>query len=261
VSSAISACGVRPAPLFVPVEQATELEQLVTPAWIAPASKRGGFLPATPLYQLRKSEPFPMQIEVGFGGIDAVLDRLAALPHAPAREEIVRRIRCNHPGIDVRSLRVGTVLDLRAATLRAPTRKELIASPIVRRAIEQAWIDSQPHDPVERHEEGGWIYLNVRTGEVFTHRAPLGNCAEIDLSRPVLYVDSVIVGTFHTHPHPPEEKYELGPSRTDEEMDGSRGVPGIIRSHAGYHAYGCERRASLRGRTGFFPGTPDRPLD
>ena len=144
---------------------------------------------------------------------------------------------------------------------RAPTRKELIAHPIVRRAIEQAWLDSKPDDPERRHEEGGWIYLNVRTGAVFTHRAALGKCASIDLSSPVLYVDSVIVGTFHTHPHPPDGSYLEGPSRSDEQMDRSRGVPGIVRSWSGYHAYGCERRESLVGRTGFFPGTPERPLD
>jgi hypothetical protein len=143
---------------------------------------------------------------------------------------------------------------------RAPTRRELLVHPIVRRAIEQAWLDSMPQDPEQRHEEGGWIYLNVKTGAVFTHRAERGATAQIDLSVPVLYVDSVIVGTFHTHPHPPGE-YIAGPSRSDMEMDESRGVPGIVRSWAGYHAYGCEQRASLEGKTGFFPGTPERPLD
>jgi hypothetical protein len=251
------------ATLFVPVERAEGLVPVIAgdAPWISPRFRGGERRPVTPLYSLRNATTFPDRVEVGFGGLEAVIQRLLPLRGAPEREEILRRIRFNHPGIDVFALRLGTVLDLRSPQPRAPDRRELLASPIVRRAIEDAWKDSQPFDPDARHEEGGWIYMNTKTGEVFAHRALNGVSASIDLSVPTLFVDAVIVGTFHTHPHPLEERYELGPSRSDEEMDESRGVPGIVRSHAGYHAYGPERRLSLEGHTGFFPGTAERPLD
>jgi hypothetical protein len=153
----------------------------------------------------------------------------------------------------------GTAIEREVTELRAPTGAELIESPIVQQAIEAAWIDSKSNDPAARHEEGGWIYMNVKTGQVFTARAPVGAIASIDLSTPIHYVDSVVVGTFHIHPHPSSEGWVVGPSASDVAMEMSRGTPGIIRSDQGYEAYGWERRTSLSGSWAY-PGTPERPL-
>ena len=129
----------------------------------------------------------------------------------------------------------------------------------MRDAIEVAWIDSDTASPTGRHEEGGWIYMNVETGAVFTDRVDAGAQAHIDLSQPPHHPGAVIVGTFHTHPNPSAEGWDPYPSVSDQQMEGSRGTPGIVRSDKGYHPYGPERRASLEGNW-FFPGTAENPL-
>lgn len=45
-----------------------------------------------------------------------------------------------------------------------------MVNPIVVQAIEQAWIDSQPSDPLLRHEEGGWIFIDTATGQIAVRR-------------------------------------------------------------------------------------------
>src|SRR2546430_3728001 len=57
---------------------------------------------------------------------------------------------------------------------RPPTALELLANPDVLQALAGAWADSQVGDPANRHEEGGWIYLEVSTGVIVTRRAPAG---------------------------------------------------------------------------------------
>jgi hypothetical protein len=48
--------------------------------------------------------------------------------------------------------------------MRAPTAADLLNDPPVQQALEQAWIDSLPGDPAQRHEEGGWVSLSTTTG-------------------------------------------------------------------------------------------------
>ncbi len=48
----------------------------------------------------------------------------------------------------------------------APTAAELEASAVVQAALASAWADSSADDPTQRHEEGGWIYQNLGTGEI-----------------------------------------------------------------------------------------------
>jgi len=50
----------------------------------------------------------------------------------------------------------------------APSAEELKDDPIVKAAFEAAWEDSFPDDPALRHEEGGFIYANPTTGEIFS---------------------------------------------------------------------------------------------
>src|SRR5262245_3310563 len=113
---------------------------------------------------------------------------------------------------------------------RAPTAAELMADPVVQAALDSAWVDSQPGDPAARHEEGGWIYMDLTTGHVVTRRAPRGQQAGIDLRHPPTVPGSVIVGKFHTHPNPKAEGWNPGPSAGDRYWDDLHGVPDLIKA-------------------------------
>jgi hypothetical protein len=122
----------------------------------------------------------------------------------------------------------------------------------VQKAVEQAWIDSLPDDPGKRHEEGGWIYMNLKTGQLVVGRAAHGLQAELEIGDPPLLPDCVIVATFHTHPNRAAEGWELGPSDTDEEVLAQLGVPGLIRAEDGIHTAGLDsRRGGLAGGPGY----------
>src|SRR5207253_1923112 len=116
---------------------------------------------------------------------------------------------------------------------QAPTAAELAADPVVQSALSQAWIDSDADDPAHRHEEGGWIYLDTRTGAIAIRRAQGGILDELDVGNPPLIADSVVVGVFHTHPNPTAEGWLPGPSLDDVEAHARLGVPGLIRADDG----------------------------
>jgi hypothetical protein len=139
-----------------------------------------------------------------------------------------------------------------AAPTQAPTIEELRQAPAVKQALEQAWTDSLPGDPERRHEEGGWIYINLMTGELTALRAATGLRAELEIGDLPLLLDSVIVATFHTHPNPTSEGWNPGPSDVDEEVLQRLGVPGLIRADNGVYVAGPEsRRGGLAGGPGF----------
>src|SRR5262245_34252675 len=94
----------------------------------------------------------------------------------------------------------------------APTAAELLANATVRLAIEEAWVASLADDPINRHEEGGWIYMDLATGEISTRRVPPGLQAEIHLESPPEVAGAVVVGIFPTHPNPTSEGWLSGPS-------------------------------------------------
>src|SRR5438046_509289 len=98
---------------------------------------------------------------------------------------------------------------------RPPTTSELLAHPEVRQALVDAWADSQVDDAANRHEEGGWIYLDLATGAIATRRAPSGSRSRLSLGNPPILANHVIVGTFHTHPNPASEGWATGPSTQD----------------------------------------------
>src|SRR5436190_1137048 len=102
-----------------------------------------------------------------------------------------------------------------AVPTRPPTADELLADRTVLQELADAWHDSVPRDPISRHEEGGWIYMDTSTGQVATRRAPHGSTAQIDLGGPPLLRGCVVVGTFHTHPNPSSQGWRPGPSTTD----------------------------------------------
>src|SRR5579864_5274621 len=66
--------------------------------------------------------------------------------------------------------------------MQAPSATDLLNEQVVQQALEQAWNDSLPGDSVQRHEEGGWIYVDTTTGIVVVRRAPAGAQTTLDLS-------------------------------------------------------------------------------
>src|SRR5438552_6116676 len=111
---------------------------------------------------------------------------------------------------------------------RAPSASELLNDPVVQAALEAAWLDSKADDLSQRHEEGGWMYLDLITGQLTIERASVGNRAGIDLDHPPLLQGSVVVGVFHTHPNPAAEGWDPRPSRNDQYLDALNGVPDLI---------------------------------
>lgn len=137
--------------------------------------------------------------------------------------------------------------------MQAPTVFELVGEVVVLDALEKAWIDSLPADPIRRHEEGGWIYCDLVTRLISVGRASAGGQADLDLSVPRVVVGSVVVATFHTHPNPTANGWDPGPSPQDTQSAWILGVPCIIRADNGIHTTGPDSR---RGGLGGGPGYP-----
>ena len=141
---------------------------------------------------------------------------------------------------------------LSISLLQASTAEELLARPEVQAALQQAWVDSLPGDAVNRHEEGGWIYMDTTTGQIAIFRALSGGQNTLDLHNTPLVAGSVVVATFHTHPNPTAEGFFGGPSGFDELSANALGVPCLIRADDGDYTAGPERRrGGLTGNLGF----------
>jgi hypothetical protein len=136
--------------------------------------------------------------------------------------------------------------------LQAPAVTDLLGDPLVLQALEDAWQDSEPADVRRRHEEGGWVYWDTTTGGVFVRRALAGRGSAIDLSAPPAVRGAVVVATFHTHPNPGSEGWDMGPSADDTRSAWAAGVPCLIRADDGTHTTGPDsRRGGLGGGPGF----------
>jgi len=139
--------------------------------------------------------------------------------------------------------------------LRPPTGEELIRnSSEVRVALQRAWEESLPDDPVLRHEEGGWIYIHPDTRTIVTVREwrrenrPWRNV--IDLKYPPILMSFYIVADFHTHPFPPPATQ--GPSDDlDVPFEHATGVPGLIRAREKTYPGTIERRLNYNGNFGY----------
>jgi hypothetical protein len=106
----------------------------------------------------------------------------------------------------------------------APSGNKMRLNATVRAAMRAAWTDSDPavtrwptpdatnalapqcdpvvgSPPTTAHEEGGFIYLNLITGNLTTRRVAAGGQAALPLSNPVMVANSIVVGGFHTHPN------------------------------------------------------------
>lgn len=82
--------------------------------------------------------------------------------------------------------------------------------------------------PVGVHEEGGWIYLNLITGALTMRRAAAGGQANINLGGPPKVKDSIVAGTFHTHPNVGPCWGAVFPSGTDTNSANNTGVLWLI---------------------------------
>jgi hypothetical protein len=138
--------------------------------------------------------------------------------------------------------------------LRPPSASELLSHPAVVRALAEAWADSRVNDPIHRHEEGGWIYLELTSGEIAIRRAPAGTRSRLSLAIPPLLSNHVVVGTFHTHPNPASEGWATALSAQDESAARLTGVPWLVRAEDGDHVGGPEsRRGGVDGGPGYPP--------
>src|SRR5262249_48953940 len=107
-------------------------------------------------------------------------------------------------------------------------------------------------DPLLRHEEGGWIYMDPNSGQVTVRRATAGERSAIDLSNPPVVAGSVVVGKFHTHPNPTAEGGKGGPSAAGLRVDAVHGVRDLIYADDAIHFSGPERRrGGLVGNSGY----------
>lgn len=136
----------------------------------------------------------------------------------------------------------------------APDRGSLLANPKVMAELDAAWQRSNPGVrviPVTTyiHEEGGIIYFNLLTAEL-SFRLRSGGPFSTNLRMPGHVPDSVVVGTFHTHPQLGAD-FKREPSPEDITQGAEWGVPGIIRTEEGgklhYYFYGPEQREHLAG--------------
>ena len=129
-----------------------------------------------------------------------------------------------------------------------------LADPAVKAELRRAWLDSQCDDPINRHEEGGWIYLDTSSGQITVVRTPAGTRSRLDFAGPPVVPGSVVVGTFHTHPNPTAEGWDPKPSPQDRRSAYYSGVPWLIRADDGtYHTGPDQRRGGLTGGPGFPP--------
>jgi hypothetical protein len=108
----------------------------------------------------------------------------------------------------------------------APSGATMLADPVVRGALAAAWAASgaavtiwNAHDPsvppgnpcnpppgapaaaAAGHEEGGFVYLNLVTGDLAARSVAAGAQASIPLDDPPDVADSIVVGGYHTHPN------------------------------------------------------------
>jgi len=78
----------------------------------------------------------------------------------------------------------------------------------VQRGMREAWTDFQASDPINRHEEGGYI-VRESDGTYGVERWPRGQGANITVpprDGNGRYNGKDVVGNFHTHPNPPVDE-------------------------------------------------------
>ena len=138
---------------------------------------------------------------------------------------------------------------------QAPTGKELSENSVVKNACDAAWKDSNVDaiNPNDWRENGGYIFMNLVSGEISTSRVPPGNWGKAIIADPALKdipANTIVVAIFHTHPNPnaPQECEEH-----DNQKSQLDGVPDVVRGPKGTFPCGVELRLHLAGTRGY-PG-------
>lgn len=175
----------------------------------------------------------------------------------------------------------------------APTGEEMRTNATVRAGMNVAWANSNSavtiwsaHDPDPAlaghacnppvagpppslaHEEGGYVYMNLITGNLTTRAIPRGAQAAIPFPVAALVADSVAVGLFHTHPNVGACWGAPFLSGADIGVSTHYGLPMLMIgafpavANTSFHAGGVTRRAHLAGTRGG-PGTiaPQATID
>jgi hypothetical protein len=184
---------------------------------------------------------------VGFVGDDLRNGIQALIDQKTTGLETYRRVILNAPPEERRFalrqedllLRLGQQMDAlsfaRCVELlgrRAPTFDELRTNRVVQEAIAEAWEASEPgtHPDLmtNPHEQAGWVFMNLIDGRVTTERAA-GKVGRnfLQLEQPPNLENSVVVGSFHTHPNlGPRD--QATPDALDRDAAERGGVPDLV---------------------------------
>jgi RHS repeat-associated protein len=145
-----------------------------------------------------------------------------------------------------------------------PTAAELAENPRVKAALQVAYDHTNAGVPKLAHEEGGWIYWNPETRDTKVFPGPPGPAGtgskgyfEIDLTKPKILKDYIVVGTYHAHPLLASEMaghgghWPPGPSWADKDVAGQQRVPGLVSDPTGVYLYGVVQRHGIDNGAGF----------
>ncbi|HKQ46691.1 MAG TPA: DUF4329 domain-containing protein [Phycisphaerae bacterium] len=108
----------------------------------------------------------------------------------------------------------------------------------IKSELARAWRESDLDEPVNRHEEGGYIVMNDE-GAWAVERSPPGGQSRVvppPLDASQRYNGMRVVGTFHTHPNPLIDElgreWEQAPSESDRRWHRRRGIRGFVISRS-----------------------------
>jgi hypothetical protein len=125
----------------------------------------------------------------------------------------------------------------------------MLANPTVQAALEDAWNRSDVGSYDRRHEEGGWVIWNSKTGQYRIVNVPSGQRAALSTigAPPRVSGDERVVAFFHTHPNPsPTDERGNGwsqePSDADRRFAEYYGITGLLRNYNGQSAFGPNAR-------------------
>jgi hypothetical protein len=131
---------------------------------------------------------------------------------------------------------------------------DAIADPLIKSELRRAWQQSQANDPINRHEEGGYIVLS-QDGSLGMERWPRGEQSRIvpsPLAADNRYNGKPVVAAFHTHPNPSVDEegrlWEQAPSASDRRWHGRRKLQGYVISGSHVYAVDVDGSVSVLGK-------------